>query len=360
MQSRWFFEQPPVLTVLYGMEVEDEMRARLEELVPGIEVHHVPYFEDHELRNARMSGRVTDELLAEAPRLTDDQWAILERTNIAVALDLPDGFLARARSLRWVQTMSAGTNHLDVEGLAAAGVILTSGAGLASGNIAEFVMARLLQVWKKLRRIDSNQEARRWELVPCDEVAGRTLGIVGLGAIGRATAQRARPFGMRVLAIRRTAVRGAGDPDVDKLYAVDELDVMLTQCDAVVLSAPATPETAGLIHRGRIETMRRGTVLCNVARGSLVDEDAMVEALRSGHLGAAVLDATVHEPLPPDSPLWAAPNCYVSSHNAAAGGGGYAQRLLSLVVRNLARFMRGEHLENVVLADTGAVGELPG
>jgi phosphoglycerate dehydrogenase-like enzyme len=253
----WPFDDPPVLTVLYGMGVDESVRARLEDVLPGIEVHHVPYFEDHELRNARMGGHLTEELRARAPRLTDDQWAILERTTMAVAVDLPDGFLATAGPLRWVQTMSAGTNHLDAERLAAAGVVLTNGAGL-------------------------------------------------------------------VLATRRTAVRGASDPDVDKLYTRDELDVMLEQCDAVVPSAPATPETVGLFDRRRIETMRTGAVLCNVARGSLIDEDALVEALRSGHLGAAVLDATVHEPLPSDSPLWTAPNCYVSSHNASAGGGGYA------------------------------------
>jgi phosphoglycerate dehydrogenase-like enzyme len=348
--SGWPFDDPPVLTVLYGMGVDESVRARLEDVLPAIEVQHVPYFEDHELRNARMAGFVTDELRARAPRLTDDQWAILERTTMAVAVDLPDGFLARAGSLRWVQTMSAGTNHLDAERLASAGVVLTNGAGLVSANIAEFVMARLLQVWKQFRWIEANQEARRWEHVPSGEVAGRTLGIVGLGAIGRATAKRARPFDIRVLATRRTAVRGTNDPDVDKLYTTDELDVMLAQCDAVVLSAPATPQTVGLFDRRRIETMRTGAVLCNVARGSLVDEDALVEALRSGHLGAAVLDATVHEPLPSDSPLWTAPNCYVSSHNASAGGGGYTRRLLDLVVRNLERFMRGDDLENLVIA----------
>jgi phosphoglycerate dehydrogenase-like enzyme len=227
------------------------------------------------------------------------------------------------------------------------GVTLTNGAGLAAAPIAEFVFGRLLQVWKRFRTLDAQQVEHRWELSGGRALAGTTLGIVGLGAIGRAVARRARAFDMHVVANRASATPGQTDPDVDELFTADALDEMLPRCDAVVIAANATEQTFRLFDRDRIAAMKPGSVLCNVARGTLVAEDALLDALRSGHLGAAVLDATDPEPTPADSPLWTAPNCYLSPHIASMGAS-YADALLDLVIRNLGHLLRDEPLENVV------------
>jgi phosphoglycerate dehydrogenase-like enzyme len=338
---------PLVVTFLSSVNLTETARSRLQAVVPEMEIHLIPYQEDGALRNARSTGKTTEDLLAQAPVLSADDWATLERTNVVVALDLPTGMLERARSLRWLQTISAGTEHLDVAGLAARRVMVTSGAGLSAAPIAEFVMGRLLQVWKHFRVLDERQSDLHWEPLYGRRMAGRTLGIVGLGAIGRAIARRARAFGMHVLANRRSAAPGDTDPEVDELFTADQLDAMVGHCDAVVLSVAATPETTGMFDHHRIGVMKPGAVLCNVARGSLVDEDAVVAALHSGHLSAAILDVTAQEPTPVDSPLWTAPNCYLSAHTAVSLEG-YEDAALDLIVDNLGRLTRGERLENLV------------
>jgi phosphoglycerate dehydrogenase-like enzyme len=337
----------PVLTFLYPVALTDGVRERLSAAAPGVETHVVPYREDMALRNARSRGMATAEQLRSAPGLSDSDWEVLERTTVALVLDLPDTMLGRARSLQWVQAIAAGTDHLDADGLAGRGVILTSGAGIAAIPIAEFVIGRLLQVWKHLRDIDERQSERRWEPVFGHRLAGRTLGIVGLGAIGRATARRARAFDMRVLASRLRAAPGDTDPDADQLCTTDQMDEMISRCDAVVIAAPAGPDTERLFDRRRIGVMKPGAVLCNVARGSLLDEEALLEALGSGHLSAAILDVTAEEPTPADSPLWSAPNCYLSPHSSAVADR-FEDSVVDLLVRNLGRFVRGEPLENAV------------
>jgi phosphoglycerate dehydrogenase-like enzyme len=335
------------LTIMTGGEVEDDLRARLDRVSPGIRVQAVPYREEHALRNARSKRAVSEADRATAPVLSDEEWGVLADSTIVVALDLPDGLLERAPALRWVQTLSAGTEHLDVDALSALGVVVTSGAGLAAIPIAEFTLGRVLQVWKRFRELDAQQVDGTWNLVIGRQLAGHTLGIVGLGGIGRAIAVRARALGMRVVANRRTAAPGDTDPDVDVLYTTGDLDAMIAECDVVVLAAAATVQTTDLFDRDRLAVMKPGAVLANVARGVLVDEDALLEALRSGHLGAAILDATRQEPLPSDHPLWYAPNCYLSPHISTAGTD-YRTRLFELVERNLALYVRGEPMVNVV------------
>jgi phosphoglycerate dehydrogenase-like enzyme len=339
--------ESPVLTFLVQLALSEAARKRLEAIAPGIEVHQILYHEGADLRNARSARRVTDADLASAPVLTDADWAVLERTTLAVALDLPEGLMQRAPALQWVQVIAAGTEHLDVAGLTARGITVTNGAGMAAASIAEFVLGRLLQVCKHFRTLDQQQLEHRWEPLFGQRLAALTLGIVGLGHIGRATARLARAFDMRVLANRRQAAAGDADPDVDELFTADAIDEMLGRCDAVVVAAAVTPETIGLFDRNRIGHMKPGSILCNVARGSLLDEDAVVEALRSGHLAAAILDVTAEEPSPSDSPLWTAPNCYVSPHCAVVLDG-YEDALVELTIRNLAQFMQGQPLENVV------------
>jgi phosphoglycerate dehydrogenase-like enzyme len=176
---------------------------------------------------------------------------------------------------------------------------------------------------------------------------GRTMAVVSLGAIGRATARRARAFGMEVLATRRSAAPGETDPDADELWPLGELDAVLARADVVVVAAPATPETADLFDAGRFAAMRPGATFVNVSRGSLVDEAALLDALTSGHLGAAVIDVVKDEPAPPDHPFWDAPRMYLSPH-CSASFDRYTDRLFALFEDNLRRLAEGRPLRNAV------------
>jgi phosphoglycerate dehydrogenase-like enzyme len=152
---------------------------------------------------------------------------------------------------------------------------------------------------------------------------------------------------MTVIGTRRSYRPGHDHPDVDELRGTADLHDVLARCDAVVVSAPGTPETENLFDKDAFAAMKPGAVFCNVGRGSLVDEAALIDALESGHLGAAILDVTRHEPLPADDPLWDAPNIWISPHSSASQDR-YTEKLLALFAHNLGRFTRGEPLRNVV------------
>jgi phosphoglycerate dehydrogenase-like enzyme len=320
--------------------------SRLEALDPRIEVVLTEYVEPHELRTLRGKPGA-DALRDRSASLTDAQRAVLGRAHVVIALDLPFDTDVVAPNLRWVQAVGAGTAQLQSAGLGRAGIRLTSAAGANAVSIAEFAFARVLQQWKRLPAIDDQQRRHQWEPLYGGQLAGATLGLIGLGAINSAVAARAKAFGMRVVATRRSATPGATAPDVDELFPASELHAMLGQCHAVIAAVPETPETESMIDRDALAAMKPGAFLCNVGRGTLVDEGALVEALTSGHLRAAALDVTRVEPLPPDDPLWDVPNLYLSPHSAAAPKALFAN-VHELFVDNLRRFLSGEPLRNEV------------
>ena len=325
--------------------------AALEQFDPRVRVIVEQYDEPHELRSARGKPGAED-LRAKAPPLTDAQAAAFEQINVAIAIDLPFDVAKHAPDLQWVQCVGAGTGQLQSAGLAEARIRLTSAAGANAVGIAEFALARVLQHWKKLRQIEDAQQRHQWEGAYGRQLAGCTLGLIGLGAINSAVAARAKAFGMRVLATRRSATPGATAPDVDELYPPAELHAMLAQCDAVIAAVPETPETTGLMDAAAFAAMAPGALFCNVGRGSFVDESALIDALERGHLGAAALDVASVEPLPSDHPLWDAPNLYLSPH-AAASPGALFVNLHELFRDNLTRFLAGEPLRNEVDVSRG-------
>jgi phosphoglycerate dehydrogenase-like enzyme len=316
-----------------------------------IELRALPFKESLRLRMARRDGPLPAELAAKVPTPSPEILALWRECEALCVLDLPGEALDQLPALGFVQAYSSGVEHLRPDLLAARGVALASAAGVGAAPIAEFALGRLLEVWKDTRQLERMQRERHFTRPASRVLEGSTLGIVGLGAIGSALARRARAFGMRVVATRRHPERGG--QDVDTLYAPDEVDALLAESDAVVLCAPETDETRDLIDAEALATLRRGAVLCNVARGGLVDEAALCQALESGQLAAAILDVTREEPLPEGHGLWDAPNLYLSPHCAAAPEA-YDNRLLDLFVRNLLRFAAGEPLENQVSAESGA------
>ncbi|HMG44680.1 MAG TPA: D-2-hydroxyacid dehydrogenase [Acidimicrobiales bacterium] len=281
------------------------------------------------------------------PPLSDEDVAAYAWADVIVALDVPWRLAELTPRLRWIQTIGAGVGQYREEQLAERGVVLSMAAGVGAPPIAEFVIGRLLEHYKRFRELAALQREHRWAYTPGGNLGGRTMVIVGLGAIGREVAVRARAFGVRTVGVRRSYEPGMTSPLVDELCGPDGLDDVLPTADIVVLSAPETAETRGLFDAARFARMKPGAVLCNVARGSLVDQAALLEALASGQLAAALLDVVEPEPLPPDDPLWDAAGVVLSPHTSTSTEG-YNDRLFDLVAANIRRYLRDEPLANLV------------
>jgi phosphoglycerate dehydrogenase-like enzyme len=321
--------------VAYPWNADDALLAPLRDSFPDLEIVAQPYL-----------GRFGHHLPDQSDELTDEARVVWARAEGTLALDLPGDLGTLAPNLRWVQAIGAGIDHLDGADLPA-DCVVTNAAGVAAASIAEFAFGRLLAIWKRFDEIDEHQRAREWKPTFGILVEGRTLGIIGLGAIGTEVATRARAFGMTTVGTRRTYKEGQDHPAVDELRGTDDLHDVLGRCDAVVVSAPGTAETENLFDKEAFAAMKPGALFCNVGRGSLVDESALIDALESGHLGGAILDVTREEPLPADDPLWDAPNIWISPHSSTSQER-YTEKLLALFADNLGRFTRGEALRNIV------------
>jgi phosphoglycerate dehydrogenase-like enzyme len=245
--------------------------------------------------------------------------------------------------LRWVQTPNAGVGQqVKSLGLAGSDLIVTTASGIHAQPLAEFAFGALLSHVKGFDRLREDQRAHRWERFSGGELTAQTLAIVGPGRIGQEVARIARAFRMTVWAMGRDNSPARAEAlGVDRLFAREELREMLAGADVVVLCAPHTAETEGMIGRDELLTMRPGAVLVNIGRGSLVDEDALIDALRDGHLGFAALDVFRVEPLPPDSPLWDLPNVLINPHSASTADG-ENRKLTDRFIDNLGHYLAGE------------------
>jgi phosphoglycerate dehydrogenase-like enzyme len=342
---------PLVIGVMYPEDYEARARRELDDdlaalraIDPAIEVIEVRYVDSTEVRTQRGSSPGADLRHLVTP-LTSAQRAAFSRIVVALTLDLPFDVGTVAPNLRWVQGLGAGVSQLLSAGLHDAGIRLTSAAGVNGVSISEFVVARLLQIWKRLPEIDEHQGRHLWQPVYGREVAGSTLGVVGLGGIGRQVARRGHGLGMSVLACRRSATPGSTDPDVDEVFTPENLHELLGRSDAVVAAVPESAETIGLFGAAEFAAMRPGSIFVNVGRGSAVDEEALIEALGAGHLRAAVIDVVVAEPLPADSPLWDVPNLYISSH-CSTSPDRFFSNLYALFRENVRRYIDGSPLIN--------------
>jgi len=244
----------------------------------------------------------------------------------------------QARGLRWAHTPAAGIEKVLSPEIVASPVVLTSGRGLFSRQLGEWILAVMLFFTYDLRRCIKNQEARRWQPYEHGELHGRTLAIIGYGANGRAAADRARAVGMNILTIDRG--------EHEKVASV------LSQCDFAALTLPLTPETRGMIGAAEIAAMKPSAVLINVGRGELIDETALIRALQSKGIRGAALDVFATEPLPPDNPLYSLENVLISPHSADALPKS-REGAIQFFVENFERFRKGERLENVVNKDAG-------
>ncbi len=272
--------------------------------------------------------------------------------DAAFAIALSREAIARATRLRWLHCSGHAVGHFPLADLTARGVIVTNSRGIQSVPIAEHVMACLLALARRLPQTLRDQQDRTWrpnaltgEASPW-LIAERTIGIIGVGTLGEAIAVRAKAFGMRVIGMRRNPARGV-PAGFDEVVGAPDRDRLLGESDVIVIAAPLTPETNRLLDAASIAKMKPGAILINIARGQLVDEAALAEALESGRLGGAALDVFTTEPLPTDSPFWAMPNVVVTPHNSGFRTGHF-DAVIDLFAENLKRFERGVELLNVV------------
>ena len=234
-------------------------------------------------------------------------------------------------------------------GLVETDVVVTTASGVYSGPLAEFVLMAMLQHAKNLERLRRDKAEKAWRQTHTESIEAKTLCIVGMGNIGRAIAERARPFGTRVVGVKR-AVREE-DPAwdyADELYPTDRLREALGEADYVAVTLPGTPQTRHLVDAGAIGAMKPGAYFANVGRGTVVDEGALVEALEGGHLSGAALDVFEVEPLPEESPLWEMENVIVSPHATDMVPSLINERQTDLFCENLRRYLDGQPLLNVL------------
>jgi D-2-hydroxyacid dehydrogenase (NADP+) len=298
---------------------------------------------------ARFQGRVA---LTFAASDGEDFARALPDADVVVTGGLTDDELARAGRLRWFSSVAAGLDGIVTPALLARGVAITNASGVHGPNIAEHVLAMMLMFTRGLPKLFRAQLARRWERSLTSrsqafgELTGKTLLIVGLGRIGEAIAARARPFGVRVVALKQDpSARHDAGVAVDELLGMDALDDALGRADHVCLTVPLTPATQHLMDAGRIARLRADAYLYNISRGTVIDEAALVDALRAGKIAGAGLDVFEEEPLPDTSPLWDLDNVILTPHVAGVTPL-YYQRTAALFADNLERFLAGHPLAN--------------
>jgi phosphoglycerate dehydrogenase-like enzyme len=260
---------------------------------------------------------------------------------------LRDVFLI-APKVRWVHSRAAGLDNQLFPELVDSTVPLTNGTGVFSPSLGEFALAAILYFAKDFRRMIRNQMAGRWEQFDITEISGQTVGIVGYGDIGRAVATRVRAMGMHVFAVKRHALLpNAVDPLVEQVYLPEQRVEMISRCDYIVMAAPLTPETRGMIGDAEFAAMKPSAVVINVGRGPVIDEDAMLKALTGGHIKGAGLDVFTHEPLPAGHPFYGMENVLLSPH-CADHTADWLDQAMRFFLENFERFRKGEPLKNVV------------
>jgi phosphoglycerate dehydrogenase-like enzyme len=315
------------------------------------------------IADAARRGGFRAELIAlpadPAARLADAECGRIEAAFFSgdIFPDHSRQFFSAARKaprLKWLHVFNVGVDHPIYAEMLGRGVRLTTSAGSNAEPIAQTAIMGLLALARGLPRWLAAQRAREWSPErnnPPRDLRGQTAVILGLGRIGTEIARIARVLGLKVIGVRRSP-RRPEDP-VDELAPPEALPALLPRCDWLIIACPLTPETRGLIDARLIAALPRGARVVNIARGEIVAEPALIEALRNGRLGGAYLDVFESEPLPPESPLWDLPNVLITPHNSAVAAGN-DERVLAIFLDNLGRWHRGEPLVNEVTLASAA------
>jgi phosphoglycerate dehydrogenase-like enzyme len=304
---------------------------------------------DEEMARVRSAAQDANICLAQ-----DEAQALASIRDAEIYVPGPwnEGVFSAAKRLRWVHFSWAGMNSTLFPAVVESAVTITNSAGVFSVPIAEHTMALMLSFARMIhlfarwpKEIWKNRETRGKLHGQISELYGATLGIVGYGGIGQETARRAKAFGMQVVGLRNHPEQGGEFADV--ILGPQQLDELLRQSDYLLISAPLNEATRGLIGERELALMKPEAVIINVARGAIIDEAALIQALRDGKLRGAGLDVTTVEPLPQDSPLWEMENVIITNHVGGASPQTW-ERQLALFLDNLERYLAGRPLQNVV------------
>ena len=274
---------------------------------------------------------------------------VMREAEVILTLRLPQNLSQRSPQLKWVQFLSAGVESVrEAKKGLGDNVLVTNGSGCHAIPIAEHVLGFMLMFVKQTSRSLANQAVKKWERFFPDELAGKTLGVVGLGNIGEEVARIAKAFRMRVVATRRSVTkRESGVEGVDEIYPLAQLPALFSESDFVVVSVPLTPETTKLIGESELRAMKPSAYFINIARGQVVEQPVLIRALKEGWIAGAAIDVTDPEPLPPNSKLWDAPNIMITAH-ISGGTYGTGSRVTQLFCDNLQRYLEGKPLVNLV------------
>ncbi|HYM16907.1 MAG TPA: D-2-hydroxyacid dehydrogenase [Dehalococcoidia bacterium] len=319
------------MNIVVSPRVAREYGPRIRKIAPGARLI-VPSVQRGALR---WKG---DPARADVCCFSEDLWQDEELRRLA----LPAVF--RLEGLRWFHTFSAGTDAPAFQAMVDRGTLLTNSSGASAPAIAQYVLAMMLHRAKRIGEWRDQQARHGWAQFQTAELTGQTLGIVGTGAIGGEVARLAHAFGMTVLGVRRS---GKPARYVNEMLPARRLRAMLKRCDFVVLACPLTKETEGLIGEAELRAMKPAATLINVARGRIIDEAALVRALKGRWIAGACLDVFTVEPLPRTSPLWDLPNVVVTPHNSGFSPRNM-ERSMAIFLDNLARFAREKKLRNLV------------
>lgn len=306
------------MKILSTLPVRNDQRAEVEQIQPGADYVQIGNFKER-----------------------DEEAEIL----VAFGKPLRADELENYPNLRWIQMMSAGVDNLPLTELAKRDIILTNARGAHQIQMTEHIMWSLLTLFRQAHIYIRQQEKKVWDSgVKLDEMYGKTVCIVGAGRIGEAVAEKCRDFGMTAVGISKS---GTNHPAYDRVGNLSELDAFLAMSDAVVVLLPLTPETERFFNAQRFAAMKHGSYFINVARGPVVDEEALAEALTGGQVGAAALDVFVKEPLSEDSPFWLMPNVVLTPH---IGGRSphYSRRTFEIFLKNLRAYPEREQMINVI------------
>ena len=246
----------------------------------------------------------------------------------------------KAPRLRWIQAIAAGAGELFASApLRESSIEIAAARGVHDDALADFALMGILAHGKQLSLLNQQKAAGRWQEIPSSPLAGKTVCIVGFGSIGRQVAHRCRALGLRVIGVKRSPTHS---PYAEELFGPDRLIDAVASADFVVITLPATKETYHMIDQKALAAMKPGAFVVNIGRGSVLDENALIAALRQGHLSGAALDVFETEPLPAESPLWRLENVIISPHCTSLMPGVTLNRLVNLFCENLRRHLAGQ------------------
>jgi D-2-hydroxyacid dehydrogenase (NADP+) len=344
------------LNVLLTFALDDELVEQIRAVDPRIDAQVLgqtarKLFRGELRYPSELEAQTARQELADAMRTAEVIFGFWGNMLVEMYPD-PQVLREKAPGLRWIQLTSAGVDRAARSGLVGSEFMITNASGVHATPIGEYVLCVMLMFCKGAATFVRAQERREWSRFMSRELHGKTVGIVGYGHIGEGVAKLAKAFGCRIVATRRSVTERTHTDLVDELLPASDLPELLAQSDFVVLAVPLTKETRHMIGAAELRSMKPSAVLINIARGAVIDTEALISALKDGGIAGAGLDVFEQEPLPPESELWSLENVIMSPH-ISGGTEIYNQRAVAIFCENLRRYLAGEPLMNLVDAERG-------